>query len=197
MTDQIPPSELARLVELMEKATLPWKKLVESDSAVVSITDTTSGYTLADLCRDENDGNLASLICELVNAGPQLLAANDDTKEKLLAAMKNSAVNLGMQFTPPQPTGASGKYRKKPVVIKIEPIYAQIGQRIRVMRELRGLSQQEIGEACSPKLTRAGIANMESGTQRIMVHNLLPIAFLLRVPVTFLLSGAERRGKRS
>ncbi len=78
--------------------------------------------------------------------------------------------------------------------IKIEPIYYQIGNRIRVMRELHGISQEEVGAACSPKLARASVANMEAGTQRIMVHNLMPMAVLLKVPVTFLLSGAERRG---
>ncbi len=78
---------------------------------------------------------------------------------------------------------------------KTEPIYAQIGRRISVIRELRAVTQEEVGNACSPKLARAGIANMETGKQRIMVHHLLSIAQFLNVPVTFLLSGAERRGK--
>lgn len=80
------------------------------------------------------------------------------------------------------------KAKRKPVV---EPLYLKVGQRIRFMREIRGLSQDDLGRACHPTLGRAAVANMESGKQRIMLHNIYDFAAMLRFSVCEVLG--ERR----
>jgi transcriptional regulator with XRE-family HTH domain len=66
--------------------------------------------------------------------------------------------------------------------------YKTLGARI---RELRGskLSQEEL--ARSVKLTRTSIVNIESGRQKLLVHNLFLIADALRVRPTDLLKPLE------
>src|SRR3954471_14565960 len=59
---------------------------------------------------------------------------------------------------------------------KIEAIYADVGALIRVARESMGMSQAMLGEQLKPPMTRASVANMENGKQRIMLHSLIQIA---------------------
>ena len=61
-----------------------------------------------------------------------------------------------------------------------EAIYAAIGRRIRLARELRKLTQYELADAMGR--TRASIQQMERGSQRIHIHTLIEIARLLKVP---------------
>lgn len=63
----------------------------------------------------------------------------------------------------------------------IERVYKSIGRQIARFRESRDLTQGELGEQISPKLTRAAISNIEAGRQRLLVHTLIEIARVLQV----------------
>ncbi len=67
-------------------------------------------------------------------------------------------------------------------------LYSQFGQLLRRHRERLGLNQAEIGQAIG--LTRASIANIETGRQRIPLHHLYSLALALRVDVHALLPTA-------
>lgn len=60
--------------------------------------------------------------------------------------------------------------------IYVEPIYASIGRNIKRARERKGWTQEMLASACEPPLTRAAMANMEAGRQRIMLHVLMDVA---------------------
>jgi len=63
-----------------------------------------------------------------------------------------------------------------------DPIYKKIGELIRQYRTHPGgpnLSQDELGRAIS--LTRASIANIELGRQKVLAHTLIQIAAALHV----------------
>lgn len=71
---------------------------------------------------------------------------------------------------------------------EIEPFYKALGARIRDERTKIGMSQRTLGEAIEPKpMTRAGIANIESGGQRVLTYTLTQIAAKLGVAVNQLL----------
>jgi transcriptional regulator with XRE-family HTH domain len=65
----------------------------------------------------------------------------------------------------------------------IEAFYAQFGERVSNMRTRRRWSQEDLGRRLDPPLTRASIANIESGKQRVLAHRVLQIAQALMVPV--------------
>lgn len=67
-------------------------------------------------------------------------------------------------------------------------LYSQFGQLVRRHRERLGLNQAEIGQAIG--LTRASIANIETGRQRIPLHHLYSLAHALSVDVHALLPRA-------
>lgn len=67
-------------------------------------------------------------------------------------------------------------------------LYSQFGQLVRRHRERLGLNQAEIGQAIG--LTRASIANIETGRQRIPLHHLYSLARALKVDVHALLPTA-------
>ena len=69
----------------------------------------------------------------------------------------------------------------------IEGIYPQIGQRIQQLRVGREFTQEQLGARLQPPVTRASIANIESGKQRLLVHTLLQLTHLLEVAVEELL----------
>lgn len=58
----------------------------------------------------------------------------------------------------------------------IEPLYLKIGRRIARLRELRGLTQEMLAFSMTPPLTRASVSNIENGTQRVMLTQLVDIA---------------------
>lgn len=70
---------------------------------------------------------------------------------------------------------------------KVEPFYEALGQKIRGAREDARLSQAELAERLTPRLTRASIANIESAKQRVLSHMLVDIADALGVSVVDLL----------
>ncbi|MHB1210549.1 MAG: helix-turn-helix transcriptional regulator [Acidimicrobiales bacterium] len=66
-----------------------------------------------------------------------------------------------------------------------EPVYERIGRLIRTRRRARDLSQ--LGLAGRLGLARATLANMESGRQRILAHQLYQLADALECRVEDLL----------
>lgn len=67
---------------------------------------------------------------------------------------------------------------------KVEPFYVEVGQRIQKFRNDRKWSQTALGLLLSPKVTRASIANIETGKQRVLAHTLVQLADALEVPLT-------------
>jgi transcriptional regulator with XRE-family HTH domain len=63
----------------------------------------------------------------------------------------------------------------------IEHVYADIGRRIQGRRNKIGMTQEVLGSKLQPKVTRASIANIEGGKQRILVHTLLQLAETLDI----------------
>jgi transcriptional regulator with XRE-family HTH domain len=58
-----------------------------------------------------------------------------------------------------------------------ESIYAEIGERIRVSRRANRLKQHQLADRVG--MSRASLANMEVGRQKILVHQLYAIAVAL------------------
>lgn len=77
----------------------------------------------------------------------------------------------------------------------VEKCYKKIGLRIRWFRMEAGLSQRELAEKVRGKsrrkrgLTRAHIANMERGEQRIWPHQVEQIGRALGVPANWFFVG--------
>ena len=69
----------------------------------------------------------------------------------------------------------------------IEGIYPKLGRRIQQLRVGRHFTQEQLGAQLQPPVTRASIANIETGKQRLLVHTLLQLAHLLAVSVEELL----------
>ena len=72
----------------------------------------------------------------------------------------------------------------------IEGFYRQLGGEIRQRRQERGLTQADIAGRVVPPVTRASIANLELGHQRVLAHTLVQLAEIFDVPVGELLSSA-------
>jgi transcriptional regulator with XRE-family HTH domain len=68
-----------------------------------------------------------------------------------------------------------------------ERFYADLGRRVRVQRDKLHLTQQQVGDALTPRATRASIANIEAGKQRVLAHTLVQLASVLEVSVSDLL----------
>lgn len=66
---------------------------------------------------------------------------------------------------------------------KIEPFYKALGSNIQEARELRKMTQAQLGLSLVPPSTRASIANIENGKQRVLVHTLTQLATLLDVKI--------------
>jgi transcriptional regulator with XRE-family HTH domain len=58
----------------------------------------------------------------------------------------------------------------------------QLGERIRSVREERGLTQQQLGDRC--KLHRTFIGSVERGERNISILNIRLMAHVLRVPLS-------------
>ena len=65
------------------------------------------------------------------------------------------------------------------------PIYKEIGARIRSRRRQLRLTQETL--ACRLGLSRASLANIETGRQSVLVHRLYPLAQALGLSVADLL----------
>lgn len=70
---------------------------------------------------------------------------------------------------------------------QIEPIYASLGTLVRERRTQQNLSQEQLGRAIVPQMTRASIANIEAGNQRVFLHTAAHLAAVLRFSLADLL----------
>lgn len=59
---------------------------------------------------------------------------------------------------------------------EIEPFYKEIGRRIQTRRDRLGMTQEALGAKLDPPVTRASVANIEAGKQRILAHTLPQLA---------------------
>lgn len=62
-----------------------------------------------------------------------------------------------------------------------DAFYEGLGRRIQQLRKKRGLTQEQLGARLVPQVTRASIANIESGKQRVLTHSLAQVAEALEV----------------
>lgn len=69
----------------------------------------------------------------------------------------------------------------------IEPFYFEAGRRIQALRVKLGMTQEQLGRQLDPPVTRASIANFETGKQRILAHTLVQLADVFDIPITELL----------
>ena len=74
----------------------------------------------------------------------------------------------------------------------MEPIYDEFGRQVRRRRTALGWSQARLGEALRPSLTRASIANIEAGQQRVLLHTALDLSAALEVRLDELLAQGQR-----
>lgn len=63
-----------------------------------------------------------------------------------------------------------------------ESVYLVFGRRLRKLRDQRGMAQHEL--ALLSGLTRASIANIESGRQRVLLHQILQFSGALQVEIS-------------
>lgn len=64
-------------------------------------------------------------------------------------------------------------------------IYEEFGNQLRNIRERLGMTQQQLAD--SSDFSRTSISNIESGKQRILLHQMYEFADILNVPSTELL----------
>ncbi|MEJ7862403.1 MAG: helix-turn-helix transcriptional regulator [Pyrinomonadaceae bacterium] len=69
----------------------------------------------------------------------------------------------------------------------IEPFYAEVGRLIQAKRNENGMSQEHLAQQLDPKVTRASIANIEAGKQRVLAHTLVQLSKALSVDLTLLI----------
>lgn len=74
----------------------------------------------------------------------------------------------------------------------IEPFYAVLGANIQDARQKRGMTQAELGHLLEPPATRASVANVENGKQRVLAHTLAQVARSLEVDISELLPTTGR-----
>jgi transcriptional regulator with XRE-family HTH domain len=79
----------------------------------------------------------------------------------------------------------------------IEPFYVDLGQLLSAARLRAGLTQDRLGSKLDPPMTRAAIANIEAGKQRVLVRTLTQLAEALEVDVKTLIPGQDARGRKA
>jgi transcriptional regulator with XRE-family HTH domain len=68
-----------------------------------------------------------------------------------------------------------------------DSFYDALGRRIYLLRKKRKLTQEQLGARLLPPVTRASIANVESGKQRVLAHSVAQLADALGVSTDELL----------
>ena len=76
----------------------------------------------------------------------------------------------------------------------LEDVYPAIGRRIQQKRRERELTQEQIGRLLVPPVTRASVANIETGKQRLLVHTWLQLAVIFDVGPEALLPPSDVAG---
>jgi transcriptional regulator with XRE-family HTH domain len=64
---------------------------------------------------------------------------------------------------------------------KPEEFYVLLGNRVRTFRQQKGLTQEQLGSRLTPTMTRASVANIETGKQRVLTHTLIQLSGALDV----------------
>jgi transcriptional regulator with XRE-family HTH domain len=77
------------------------------------------------------------------------------------------------------------------ILVEIESFYTDLGRRLRFHRERQQMTQAQLGMALRPATTRASIANIESGKQRVLAHTIVQMADALAISVGDLLSASS------
>jgi len=72
--------------------------------------------------------------------------------------------------------------------MQIEEFYRQFGKRLHDRRSALGLTQEQLGRRLQPTLTRASVANIEAGKQRVLAHTFVALAAALETTVNELAS---------
>ena len=67
-------------------------------------------------------------------------------------------------------------------VIDQNALYREVGKRVKAMREERKWTQSFVANALS--MTRAAVANIEGGNQRLLLNTVYDLALLFDVPLT-------------
>ena len=62
--------------------------------------------------------------------------------------------------------------------MKAELIYQRIGERLRHLRQTQGITQEELAKEL--KMSRGSVANIETGNQRFLFHDIAKIAGAVR-----------------
>jgi len=78
-----------------------------------------------------------------------------------------------------------------PVGAQDERFYRTLGATIRLRREALDLTQKALGARLNPPMTRASIANIEAGKQRVLAHTFVDIANALTMKLDELAVGAD------
>lgn len=76
---------------------------------------------------------------------------------------------------------------------QVEPFYSEVGLLIQALRNKNGMSQEQLGRQLDPPVTRASIANIEAGKQRVLAHTLVQLADALDVELEALLPTARHK----
>jgi transcriptional regulator with XRE-family HTH domain len=84
-----------------------------------------------------------------------------------------------------------GEHAPRTVGVRDERFYQTLGATVRRRRDALGMKQQELGALLNPPMTRASIANIEAGKQRVLAHTLVELANILKVTVDELARGAD------
>ena len=70
---------------------------------------------------------------------------------------------------------------------RVEPLYQAIGARVRMIREVLGIDQAELGRRV--RLERTSIAGIEAGRQRLLAHQVAVFATALGTTPKQLMKG--------
>ena len=73
----------------------------------------------------------------------------------------------------------------------IEPFYETLGKKIQEAREMQKMTQAQLGKSLTPPSTRASIANIENGKQRILLHTFVQLTKALNVDMEDLMPAGE------
>lgn len=74
---------------------------------------------------------------------------------------------------------------------KIEAFYEVLGSNIQGARDRLKMTQAQLGLSLVPPSTRASIANIENGKQRVLVHTLVQLSKTLKTEVEKLIPSEE------
>jgi len=76
-----------------------------------------------------------------------------------------------------------------------DSIYTQIGKRIRTARQLKNITQTELGKKLSPPVTATAISLYESGEREPSLNVIISIADVLGVTKEYLINGINEPTK--